>query len=795
MRVSGSISSSGYVSVSWSAVSGAAYYQVFAGGYDQGTTTSTSWGKQLDYPRSLTVDVYAYSSAQGLLDEGSVYLEYVPPATFTASASANITGPSVSVSPTSGYVGNSVRFTADDTYIQYGDWTTGASMRTRYINTYTFSQWSLSGVSGASPTSNNPVSRATTSTSVLGYATYSGPTSEQVVQYKCVFSASPAAGGTITYTSPTDTPNWYTSGLSITIKANANSPYYRFKQWSDGNTNDERTFTVNQAYTLTAIFEEITFDVLTRIGNSAIYQARVNGSSTVPYNGSVSVEAILQSDYSTESIVDGTKTITTVTYSFDHWDVQGSSSVSTSSSRITLIDDIQSDITATAYGNSSTSYSYQYSYSGTIGNSYISRVEGGGWVDKYGTTGYLTATAAASSSSIEYGPNNDYRYTHHEVPYFDHWTYTGSASSTSTTIDAIQFSNVQSPIHASAFGSVSEYNDSYEYYCGAYVGTGIATATVSNNWCAQGSSCTWDCTPQPDYEFIGWYDGTTKISSVQRLTLTVGTSAIRLTAQAQRLYQVDLIGTSGIFSSITSTPPSVSIPATVSLVATKNTDTDQARYYFDRWQAVSGTISFEDYTDPTTSATISATGTGDLITIMAVGHKEEGAKYYARFQTKSEGLGTVSVSKEQSFGNVTFTYTPPNNCYVFVGWYSAASGGSLISSNSTYVCPAKAAGSTTTLYARINFAYANSSVIQWRSAQGTLKAADWLTIKNFINARKSTTYSYIENIPSKVYTGSSLTVAMYNEYASKLNLTRYTSGKTITAECINLIASTINGII
>ena len=80
-----------------------------------------------------------------------------------------------------------------------------------------------------------------------------------VISYKMPSStitvnASPTAGGTVTGGGE------YENGTAATLTATP-STGYKFKQWSDGNTNATRTITVTTDATYTAQFEKLTFNV------------------------------------------------------------------------------------------------------------------------------------------------------------------------------------------------------------------------------------------------------------------------------------------------------------------------------------------------------------------------------------------------------------------------------------------------------------------------------------------------------------------------------------------------------
>ncbi len=66
-------------------------------------------------------------------------------------------------------------------------------------------------------------------------------------QYTITVAASPSNGGTVTG------GGQYAAGAQATLQATAASGF-EFSKWSDGNTNAQRTITVNSNQTLTAIF-------------------------------------------------------------------------------------------------------------------------------------------------------------------------------------------------------------------------------------------------------------------------------------------------------------------------------------------------------------------------------------------------------------------------------------------------------------------------------------------------------------------------------------------------------------
>lgn len=576
------------------------------------------------------------------------------------------------------------------------------------------------------------------------------------------------------------------------------------------------TVTGDATYTARAVLSSYNVNVVND-NPDAIDSVIIHGvestSDVVAYDGYSSIEAELKENSTEETISpDGhTKTIVNKTYGFSGWSLVGNGSLVDSTALATAIENIRGDVTATASGQKGETTNYEYTYSGSIGTpDYIDQVSSGGWVAEGGTTDYIIATPKAATEEVKYSSNNDFCYTLRTVPRFDHWTYTGSGTPTSTSADRILFSNVQSPISAVAYGAVDTYDSNRKYLCLGINGLGVTDAAASVNYVSPGSSSTFTCSLiSSDYDFDGWYDGDNKLSSDQTYIHTIDSNnpaPARLTAVGKRKYPVYTTGSAEVFNSVTANPDYVyGTNESVTVTAILKTTTDTEKYTFSDWEASNGSVIFTNQTVTTTTATATATinalGAGDSVTIMATAVKANAPKYHARFQNKSINLGTVSVSKdqiskidEQSFLPVTYKYTEPNNCHVFVGWYNEAEGGTLISSNTTYQCPVQADGSEMTLYAKVNFAYANSTIVQWGNASRTLKAFDWLVIRDFINARKRQTYNYVYNTPTNVQPGFTLTANMYNEYTTKLNIPTYEAGETITAACLDLIRDTINGV-
>ena len=122
-----------------------------------------------------------------------------------------------------------------------------------------------------------------------------------VISYKMPSStitvnASPTAGGTVTGDGE------YENGTTATLTATP-STGYKFKQWSDGNTNATRTITVTTDATYTAQFEKLTFNV-----SAAVTPAEggtVSGAGVYSYGDTATLTATPNEGYKFKQWSDG----------------------------------------------------------------------------------------------------------------------------------------------------------------------------------------------------------------------------------------------------------------------------------------------------------------------------------------------------------------------------------------------------------------------------------------------------------------------------------------------------------
>lgn len=81
-------------------------------------------------------------------------------------------------------------------------------------------------------------------------------------------------------------------------------------------------------------------------------------------------------------------------------------------------------------------------------------------------------------------------------------------------------------------GNITLYFTRYDF--SAVAGTGVTSVSVSSSTGYDGDSVTFSCVLQSGYEFDGWYNGSTKVSSSQSYTHTVNGADLALTAKARQ---------------------------------------------------------------------------------------------------------------------------------------------------------------------------------------------------------------------------------------------------------------------
>ena len=754
-------------------------------------------------------------------------------------------------------VGATLTFTCSSTvYIEtgwYTDWDLDPSGNTQvnkktyaYSPTWSFNEYCTKGSGSGSRVTNGvaqPYPSSTTSypTGTVSYTI----TVNRDYQYYCTSSGS--TGGTVSG----DSDGYYVKNATYSITAVPNTKYV-FSRWSDGSTSISRNITVNSPIELTAYFELGPNFTITYKPGSTDVRPDTEYTQTKPYDVTVYVRGSTYSrsgyiqtgwtghrDYNFGSAYTANESETL----FPTWNYSRTLTYSDNYSGYTETfedDNSTLPINFTALSAPTTRPGYEFlGWAPTGGSTYspgstipvydvweqiITYTVTGKYDTHYFTNvspvsqsvrrGYNASPIAATLKNTTEGWVTYPDFERYEITTYsaDGWSVNGNVNNYDVTLDnlAVTLKGVYGNAEATAQGSSNTSWDerTKKYACEAFRGEGITNATVqgfpTKQYVTVNTSATWWCQVNPAYEFVGWFNNSgQKVGDTIEYTQTV-TEATRLTAVAKLMYGVSFTtSTPDAFKSpiATAVPPGIeSVPARVQIEAYLKDNTSTVRYSFSHWHAKKGTISFNgEYTNPS-EAYITALSPNDEIEIEVTGIVTNAPKYEVAFQNTSEGLGSVSVSEAQSFNQVTYRYTQPllsngqnDHRYVFGGWYSQESGGTLISSSPTYFCPIQPNNTTYKLYARVNFAFAYSTVVQYGSADETLMADDWLTVKAFIDARTSP-FNYIVNIPENVYTGAQLTAEMYNEYARLLNLSEKQQGETVTAAAILAIPNKINNL-
>ena len=283
-----------------------------------------------------------------------------------------------------------------------------------------------------------PCGRVATYQASAGWSDFTSIQEVPGCSFTVTVSANDASYGTVTGSGS------YAIGDTATLTATSNIGY-AFVQWNDGNTDNPRQVVVTSDTMLVAMFEARTHYVQL-IYSQGMTVRTIEGSTTVPHGGSVTLEAV-----------------TDDCHHFTRWD-------DNSTNPVRRIENVVSDTTVVAYGES-----YRYtvnatgSTGGTVTSDYDSQVN-------CGTTVTLTATADGGYTFVRWSDNNT------DNPR----QITVTDNITLTAIFAATRFNVTVTANNSSWGSVTgsgEYND------GA---TATLTATANNG-----------------YSFVRWDDGNT----------------------------------------------------------------------------------------------------------------------------------------------------------------------------------------------------------------------------------------------------------------------------------------------
>lgn len=202
----------------------------------------THLGKQWFYCNKCT----AFEIAGSVSTSGSNAIRYgAKGATVTFGSESSPTQMSTIEESVLSYIDSGVLVVYAQKTIEFGS--TGASTGDTGIlyavapNGKKFAKW----IRGSKEYTTNPLELG--SGGITNY-TYE-PVFESLPKYTLSVNASPETGGTVTGSGS------YTEGTAVALKATPNAGY-KFKQWSDGNTQNPRTVTVAGNASYTASFEK-----------------------------------------------------------------------------------------------------------------------------------------------------------------------------------------------------------------------------------------------------------------------------------------------------------------------------------------------------------------------------------------------------------------------------------------------------------------------------------------------------------------------------------------------------------
>lgn len=124
-------------------------------------------------------------------------------------------------------------------------------------------------------------------------ATYKAVYEERLNYYVISTSVQPEGAGTVTGIVSGNSLGY---GWQRTIKAEPNTGW-AFKQWSDGNTDVERTITVSGDATYTAVFEKIKYNVVVNCGEGGTFTGLSSGNNEVEHGQSITITANSDAGY------------------------------------------------------------------------------------------------------------------------------------------------------------------------------------------------------------------------------------------------------------------------------------------------------------------------------------------------------------------------------------------------------------------------------------------------------------------------------------------------------------------
>ena len=565
-------------------------------------------------------------------------------------------------------------------------------------------------------------------------------------QYTITATANPTAGGTVSGAGT------YYENSTCTLTATANTGY-TFTNWSDGNTNNPRTFTVTGDASYTAVFTLNSYQVTATANPTA--GGTISGTGSYDHGTNASLTATANEGYTfTNWTKNGVSVSTNATYSFtvteatalvanftiNSYNVTatanptegGTVTVGGSKDRDDLVYDFEDGWQGwtTFQGSTTSPHSWMHNTEYTAYDSNSNQIVPECHNSSSGmmlSESYISASTAGGSDAQAVTPDN-----YLVSPQFRlGGSFTFNVASRMSNYPAEKFSVMVSESgnnSASAFthteltvtlsdNSWHEYTIDLSDYSGmGYVAIrhydctdqhllyiddvtiveGVVQTTGSGNF-NYGETCVVTATPNEGYHFVNWTENGTAVSSEATYTFTVTNDCDLLANFSQTLptyYTITATANPTDGGTVTGADSYVE-GSTATLTATANEG-----YTFTNWTKNNNVVS--------TNASYSFTVT-------------EEAAYVANFALNTytitalvnpENAGTVTGAGTYSHGaTVTLTATA-NEGYSFVNW---TENGSVYCTNAT--CVSTAAGDRTLV--------ANFEEVTTTTVQNTTMSAGW----------------------------------------------------------------------